>query len=133
MPWLFLALLLPTTSSAQPAITIFGGAALLVGNNGSGPFALPTDGKVLIPTLGGAIVPKGSRLGLQVEVSLPRDMTKEVPGSIKAGPVVYVVTRRDLIVSGLARVALFTNGRASFNALAGLSVVSNRTDVRCSF
>jgi hypothetical protein len=71
------AFLAATPSRAQAVVEIFGGAAVITANNGSGEFALPTDGTVIVPTFGGAVGVKDRRLGVQVEVSLPPNMTKE--------------------------------------------------------
>jgi len=130
-----LLLLLPLLLSAphgaaQPSIQVLGGANLLFARNGSDEFALPTDGRTLVPAFAFALVPRG-RLGLQLEADLPRTMTKLVPGAIKAGPVTYVVTQRNLVLSAMGRVPLST-GKVGLIGLVGPSLARNRTNVRYS-
>lgn len=125
--------LAPTGVGARPAFEVHAGGTLVHATNGSDEFALRTDGHVLVPSLGGAWIPGHGRLGAQLEASFPRDMTRLIPGSIKSGPVTYVVTRRDLVASALLRGAVWRRHALRLDALGGASLVRNETKVRYSF
>src|SRR5258707_609366 len=123
----------PAELGAGPAFEIHAGVALVHATNGSDSFALPTDGHTLAPRLSAACMPEHGRLGGQIELTFPHDMTREIPGSIKSGPVTYVVTRRDTVASALLRGELARRRALRLSVLGGASLVRNETKVRYSF
>jgi hypothetical protein len=123
----------PAGLGAGPAFGVHAGVELVQATNGSDQFALPTDGRTLAPRLSAAYIPEHGRLGVQVELTFPHDMRKEIPGAIKSGPVTYVVTRRDAVASALLRGALWRRRALRLIVLGGASLVRNETKVRYSF
>jgi len=114
------------------SVDLFGGVAELVIRNASENSVLPSGGHVSVATFGGAVGWKDRTVGFHIEVDLPRTFTNRTPGAIKAGPVTYVVTQRNLIVSGLVYGSL-GNSKVRLKGLAGFSVVRNRTTVGYDF
>jgi hypothetical protein len=125
-------LMLASSRAAAQAVDVFGGASELAARNSSEEFALPSDGQVLVPTFGAAVGWRDRAVGLDVEVVLPRTMTTLTPGLIKSGPVKYVVTQRELIISFLA-FGTIGHERVRLKYLAGLSLVRNETSGRYDF
>ena len=103
-------LLLPALPVVAQSVDLFGGVALVAVRNGSDASSVfPTDGHVTVPTVGGAVGWKNQTVGFHVEVDLPGAFTNRTPGAIKSGPVMYVFTQRNLIVSGLVYGSLGKN------------------------
>ena len=126
-------LLVPARPAVAQSVDLFGGVALVAVRNGSDASSVfPTDGHVTVPTFGGAVGWKNQTVGFHVEVDLPATFTNRTPGAIKAGPVTYVVTQRNLIVSSLVYGSLGKN-KVRLKGLAGFSLVRNQTSAGYDF
>jgi hypothetical protein len=128
-------LLLPlssTTAVAQPTIRVFGGAGAVIARNSSDKFALPSDGRTVKPSIGAVVARHDGKVVFHLECDWPTTMTRRVPGAIKAGPVVYVITQRDLVASFLAGRSVAARNAARLNALGGVSLVRKEVATRYS-
>lgn len=122
-----------TSASAQTSAEVFAGISALATTNGSDEFALPTDDHGTSAAVGISVWSTKSRWSVAVEGEVSRRFTNEVPGAIKAGPVIYVISQRPKLGSALLGVAVARTARVRLTPLFGASLVQNTPSVRYSF
>ena len=123
LPGVILLLIAPTPTAAQPSRQLFGGAGAVVARNASDSDALPSDGHAAKLFVGAVFTRKDIPASFQFELDFPETMTTRVPGSIKSGPIVYVITQRHLVASFLAGPSFAVSDAVHVNGLVGISLV----------
>jgi hypothetical protein len=120
-------LLTVASADAQIAAEFAGGGALAAADN-YGEFD-----HGFVPTASVDVFGERSGFGGHISIDFPRTMTREEPGRIKSGPVVYIWTRSDRKTSFLVRGEALSAHRVGFAVRAGITIVTTRTTSRYSF
>lgn len=120
-------------AEAQPRWTVFGGGRIAVAPKDDDATTSTPGGQSAGITIGAEVRPKSRDLALIAEVDLPTTTTHEDYGTLKSGPVTYVVSQKHWVVSALVAQGIRLSGTVSLRPAIGVALVGISPDVRYSY